>query len=148
MSGAELGDWRSVLSEGDRRLYSGDLTAAGQAYRLLFDNLAGSTPTRSADSVLMAAITHRVAVVEYVAGDHWNAGNVFADVDRVLDGAILVAADDETRQYITAVREQSHVHRRLLEDTDDWRNQVVMFAVCRHGCPSIITDCGQSASHC
>jgi hypothetical protein len=148
MGGFELGDWRSMLSEGDRLLYSGDLTAAGQAYRLLFDNLTESTPTTSTDPVLVAANTHRVAVVHYVSGDKWNAGKAFSDVDRVLDSAVFAAADDNARRYITAVREQSHVHRRLVEDADDWRNRVVMFAVCRHGSPSIITDCGQSASHC
>jgi hypothetical protein len=148
MGGANLGDWRSVLSEGDRLLDSKDLPGAEQTYLQLFNHLEESTPTTSADYMLMATLIHRVAVVEYASGRPETADSVFADVDRALDDAVRAATDDETRHYIGAVREQSHVHRRLIEDAKDWRDQVVMFAVCRHGCPSIITNCGQSTQHC
>jgi hypothetical protein len=153
-----------LVSDGDAAFNREDLDSAGGAYLDAYNQLVEFPETPSLH-LARAAIAHRLAAVEIIAGNADRADQLAVEVQVETGQAKSVATEELAQQFADDLAETSRTSLQSLRVSyyrygeeggpDSWVSSfleeagpIQFTAACQHGCLVITTPCGYLSNHC
>jgi hypothetical protein len=155
--------FQRLISDGDDAFNRQDLDLAGGAYLDAYNQLT-DFPDTPGVHLARAAIAHRLAAVEIIAGNTDRADELAVEVQNETGQARSAATEELVQQFADDLGETSRTNLQSIranyyayqdEGSDSWGGSgpeepgpIQFTAACQHGCLVITTPCGYSSNHC